>query len=291
MIKKLFLKRIEKSVTARHSVRLRKGYRFCRIGIKTLFVIFMIAEIAYIFANMSEHYTYGILRMNISSIFIMLMTMACMSLPISGMTIDKFNENKPFALYLRGFATDLYNPSAMDNVMTAYRASKGLSYKKDQINLTKGIFSEQMFFYEIRRYLPAYSVGMTKELEAPEGTKRIYIDDNTWQEDVSFLIENASKIFILVNPSDNCIWEIKKSLSCDSRKVVYIVNHPNSVSELYNKMGDEFPSGLELGMKDVLVYNVNEINSDKIIFTNDKKGYSAAVQLLLSKEFKRRMFF
>ena len=290
LIKRFFVKRIGKSATAKHSVRLRKSYRFCRICLKTLFIIFMIAEIVYIFANMSEHYTYGILRMNIASIFIMLMALAYMSLPISGMTMDKFNENKPFALYLRGFATDMYEPSAIDNVMTAYKASKGLRYKKDELNMKNGIFSEQMFFHEIRRYLPAYSVGMTKELEAPEGTKRIYLDDDTWQEDVKRLIEHASKVFILVNPSDNCIWEIKTSLNCDPGKVVFIVNHPNSISELYNKMGDEFPSGLELGMKDVLVYNVNEYASDKIYFNNDKKGYSTAIKSLLSKEFKRHIF-
>ena len=71
--------------------------------------------------------------------------------------------------------------------------------------------------------MPAYAVGMTKELNSPIGAERIYLNDAEWESEVMDLMTKASLIVILLNDSQSCIWEICKSNQFKN-KVVFISN-------------------------------------------------------------------
>lgn len=82
-------------------------------------------------------------------------------------------------------------------------------------------------------------------MESPEGSVRIYLDDETWQQDVSDLIEKAEYIFILVHNSKSCIWEIQQCQWIASEKTVYFIDAPNSLKELCVSNPEGIPSGLK----------------------------------------------
>lgn len=90
--------------------------------------------------------------------------------------------------------------------------------------------------------MPAYSVGMTKELESPHGCHRVYLDDETWKEDVSLLISKAELIFIHLHYSESCIWEILQSAKNHSGKTVYLIDSMLVYKRISEKLQEEFPS-------------------------------------------------
>lgn len=122
---------------------------------------------------------------------------------ISHLTVnDLVLMNKPFALYLRGFNDDSY-----DN-----------KFKEKKFN--------ELFFSEVVREnlrMNMYAVGMTKELDSPVGAERVYVDDECWKKEVSILMKKASRIYILVNNRESCVWEMQQ-VAPYIEKTVFIVN-------------------------------------------------------------------
>ena len=120
---------------------------------------------------------------------------------------DFFEGNKVFALYLRGFENDDYSNKW------------SLVKKKDKQ------FSEYLFTKILSKHCVCAAIGMTKELDAPLGAKRIYVDDETWKDDVAELMEKSHQIYILVNNRPSCIWEIETAVKF-IEKVVLIIDDP-----------------------------------------------------------------
>lgn len=120
---------------------------------------------------------------------------------------DFFEGNKVFALYLRGFENDDY------------------SNKWGLVKKGKKQFSEYLFTKILSKYCVCAAIGMTKELDAPLGAKRIYVDDETWKDDVAELMEKSHRIYILVNNRPSCIWEIETAVKF-LEKVVLIIDDP-----------------------------------------------------------------
>ncbi len=87
------------------------------------------------------------------------------------------SSHRPFALYLRGFKEDNYAGEA------ELANSNPSNY-----------FSEYHFTLFLKTKIPVYAVGMTKAPDSPYGAKRIYLEDETWQEDVIDLLEKAKDI-------------------------------------------------------------------------------------------------
>lgn len=127
------------------------------------------------------------------------------SLPVSGKRPNDIAKSK-FVLYLRGFAQDNYSLGQID-----------LSKRRKNLNN----FSEAHFINILKQYMPVYAVGMTKELNAPIGAERIYLNDTEWEQEVLSLMNKASLIVILLNDSLSCIWEIRESNQFKN-KVVFI---------------------------------------------------------------------
>ena len=108
---------------------------------------------------------------------------------------DVMDSEEKFVLFLRGFEKD------------DYTGQKKLLKKK-----TFKIFSEYHFFSCLRKKLDYkfYAVGMTKEIEAPFGADRVYLDDFRWKNDVKMMMSKAACIIVEINDKSSCIWEIEQ---------------------------------------------------------------------------------
>lgn len=123
-----------------------------------------------------------------------------------------------FILFLRSFSKDDNAPE-----------QKLKRFKKDCKN-----FSEYQYCIQLKKYLPVYAVGMTREIEVPSGAKRFYLSDTTWKEDVYYLMQKASIIVILVDDRDSCLWEIAEGEKM-SDKIIYIVDDMNKYCQVQAK--------------------------------------------------------
>ncbi len=100
-----------------------------------------------------------------------------------------------YALFLRSFEKDDYTPE----IIIRKRAA------------SLPCFSEYHFTRILSQYRTVYAVGMTKEIEAPTGAKRVYLSDRDWKKDVLELMEQARFIIILLDDRPSCVWEMEQS--------------------------------------------------------------------------------
>ena len=121
-------------------------------------------------------------------------------------------EHEDFALFLRGFASD------------DYTSEKTLLRRLKKLRRT-GHFSEFAFSKVLGQRTTVCAIGMTREISSPVGAVRVYVDDSSWQQDVHDLMERAKAIYVLVNDSPSCIWEIAECKEWLG-KTVFIVDDP-----------------------------------------------------------------
>ena len=243
------LRLIFKAKSAKQSVMIRKCFKLIRVIVLvyyTCFIVYAIIKAAIVYSSFfSSQYPTGILLVSI--IFMAFRVYASCSLPVSGMTMDKL-RSKRFALYLRGFSSDDYNSSMEENIDIAENRFN-VNIGRTSINTIQtgtqnpNTFLERNFIKAFKKctHMPVYSVGMTKELESPEGSKRVYLNDETWQESVGALIDRATYIFVLVNASGSCIWEILQCQKKAKEKTFYLIDDEKNVVELQNKLQDSTP--------------------------------------------------
>lgn len=135
---------------------------------------------------------------------------------VSDETMDSFrSRSRRFALYLRAFHNDRYSSREVDYHLV------GMNMEGD--DLEHGSFSEKAFADEMESFINTYAVGMSKEVVHPDGSRRIYLDDDTWQEDVIELMEQATLVFVLMENRESCIWELQQSMD-RLEKAYYIVD-------------------------------------------------------------------
>lgn len=142
---------------------------------------------------------------------------------ISTTDLDSFKiDQTDYSLYLRGFDNDNYN-----------KIDKLEDNRKEKYD----IFSEYWFFKLLKkRYNQlVVSVGMTRELDSPNGTIRLYLDDEDWKDGVSRLMDGAERIFILINDRESCIWEIIQSRNCLT-KTIFIADNQTKYDSARNKV-------------------------------------------------------
>lgn len=172
-----------------------------------------VAATTYLFAGVIFAFHYSIAA-GITALTFMFMEIVIaykdLSINISTIGYDDFikkYENKSFGLYLRGFATDNYLPYRLIN------------------QPFKDKFCELALYNILKTYskLDLISVGMTKEIDAPMGALRVYLDDDKWKKCVEEMIDNAQCIYILIDDSESCIWEIIKSIHCLD-KTIFIID-------------------------------------------------------------------
>ena len=207
--------------------------------------------------------------------------------PISFCTIkDLYNYKGNLSLFLRGFNMDNYE-------------------SKRDISLIKGSqFSEFGLAKRLAKGSPLFAVGMTKELTAPVGAKRIYLSDEMWKDDVLFLINRATSVFILVSSKESCVWEIEQSLNFLD-KTCFIVNDVAQYESVRDYFSDRFPfpnllateEPFPIAMRFFSDSRYKVLNSDGdedgvianiIPFTNSEEGYDILIRELFGIKHKKR---
>ena len=171
---------------------------------------------------------------------------------VSSYTITKYlKKKKHYVLLLRGFEDDDYD----------------VSMPKDYESPSFTKFNENSFSYVAEPYFNICAVGMTKEVYAPFGGDRIYVDDETWKEDVELLMDKASFILVLMNNRDSCIWEI---VQCKDKleKTIFFV------TDLYKYNSIRFKINGIIDFPDIK--ESDETQSYYIEFRRDKDNKIAA---------------
>ena len=238
----------------------RKKYKIVRyiVVIPLLFILFYLFYSDSITAN---GLTNGILLLGSGLI-------AKLMLPVSFKTVKDLHPNEQFILYLRGFNTDCY---------VDYRSlSQNTQFKK---------FSEFHFINYLNKYFPVYAVGMTKELSSPHGATRLYLNDLEWQEDVQTLITSAELVFILVNDSDSCIWEIEQSIP--NSKTYYIIDDINKLDIVKSTMLQKKNNIFSIINKPNVVASKKKNSQLEIIaeYENTEESYHIVIRQIMKDVF------
>lgn len=151
---------------------------------------------------------------------------------ISVYTKDEYlNDHPYFALYLRAFYNDMYVEETSGALL--------FTPESQAINKTYPHFSEQHFVSILERRISVCAVGMTREVEHPVGATRVYLNDDTWQKDVSDLMAHANEIYILIDNRESCIWEIEHSKEYRD-KTLYIIDDVSKYMEVREHLSTSF---------------------------------------------------
>lgn len=226
--KKRIKKNIKESSSVEESISHRKKYKKWRkniIIITTIIAIVIAITYNYIYKIES---TFDFIRhicMSLFGAFISYEYLKSnfkvdnMSGNISSYTKDSYLQSvNQYILYLRGFSTDQRHHAIPSKMV----------FKK---------FHELEFMTLLQKQFEVCTVGLPEEIEAPHGATRIYLNHQTWKNDVAQLIEKALHIYILVNNSQSCVWEIIESRKYLTKTTLIVDNIVlyNSVREILNK--------------------------------------------------------
>lgn len=108
---------------------------------------------------------------------------------------DVLGLDAPYALYLRAFSAD----------------TKRTYFKEQELAL-------QLLNSDI---VPI-TVGLPEEVDAMPGFARVYISNDTWQEDVRLMMEKAACLLLRVCDTDSCLWEFENALSLNNELYIII---------------------------------------------------------------------
>lgn len=157
---------------------------------------------------------------------------------ISVCSFPEFKKAQPehFVLFLRGFERDEYKENNL------------------KIEFSEGKLAKVI---EKGRGIQMYAVGMSKEVDTPIGGPRIYLEDETWEDNVLELMQAADQIIFLINDRNSCIWELKKAKELYS-KCVFIVEELSKYYNAKEKLNDtiDFPT-IPINDNEAIEYNPN----------------------------------
>lgn len=248
-LKVLFAKNMSRTNTAKKSVNIRIGYSVVRFVLRIVIIIIGIILWAILLVHGNQVSNYMTILILCSGGGLLLNLLSSLSLPMNFMTMKKFmSKERNFILYLRGFITDNYTPSMVkiaDTVSNAKPWNTNFDSYEKEINPNQLTLNEKSLAKAWKRYYQTYSVGLPEELESPEGTKRIYLDNDSWMSDARTLMELAKYILVSVHPNDNCIWEIRQCNTVFSDKTIYYVDDIINLNIVKEKMGEELPTCLK----------------------------------------------
>ncbi len=258
----IYSKKIKAAENKEISVSIRKRYSYIRFCIVILAIILMFLLLSFI---NEPFYVFMLLTVLIKWIDLALRKI----LPVSDKQLKDISQDEKFVLYLRGFSSDNYN-----GVSTLLFDSRF------------DCFSEFHFIRILNKYFPVYAVGMTKELSSPYGAKRIYLDDNDWEEGVSKLIDLAEMVIVLVNDSDSCIKEIE--LCYNLNKTILIVDDENKLTRIercFDSKKHLYPFLASINSQ-TLLYDYNSYNSySALAYENSDKSYRKIIKHLMKERY------
>lgn len=253
-----FKKSILQSDNVDFSISSRKKYSYLRFTIACVYGMIVLYSL---FFGSSVFNTF------IAGIIMSISEMQSRSLPIHFKYPSEVKE--PFILYLRGFSEDDYE----------------LSWRDLQKQSKYDEFSEGAFFFIANQYIHCYSVGMTKELSSPIGSKRVYLTDENWKEGVKDLMSRASLIFINIHDSDSCMWEIIQAQSYANKTVMICDNFDRLVC-MRGKLNRINYYGLPFFTKKrtYAFYDDTKRTYQIFDYDNSNKSYKRIINLILKQK-------
>lgn len=272
-----FKKIIKESSSVEESIILRRKYEKYRKKIMIYnYVILSIIFIAYHYISNGIDSTFEYIR---HLCVVLISTFAAYKCAKSYFKIDYLNGNvssytkdsylqsfNQYILYLRGFTTDK-------------------RYHTIPLKKTYKQFHELEFVKLLNKKFEVCAVGLPGEVEAPYGATRVYLNNETWQNDVSQLIDKALHIYILVNNSESCIWEIIETRKYLSKTTLIVDN-----IELYNSARNILSTKIQLPKitlppKKIARITFQEDLPNVSFYKNSINGYSAFLNIS-SKDIK-----
>lgn len=196
------------------------------------------------------------------------LTSTFLSLPVSNKRPIDIPNTEKFILYLRGFSVDSYE-----------------GIKPLQKRMSFDSFSEYHFISILKKYLPVYSVGMTKELSAPLGATRIYLNDIEWEKDVHDLIERAELVVVLVNDSDSCLWEIENCVNLT--KTILIVDNQEKLLAVRGHLAKKhlYPFPILISSHSILYHTDSHGEYVAIHYENTEKSYLKITKKIMKERY------
>lgn len=282
-LKLLFSKNLSRTNSARKSVNIRQGYSIVRFVLRIVVIAIGVYLWVILLVNAMDVNKYIAITVLCGGGGLLIRLVSSLSLPMNFMTMKKFmSKERNFILYLRGFITDNYTPSLEKTAETVSNAEPWktkIDSEEKEINPNQLSLNEKALAKAWKRYYQTYSVGLPEELESPEGTKRIYLDNDSWMEDAQTLMELAKYILVSVHPNDNCIWEIRQCNTHFSEKTIYYVDDITNLDIVRQKMGEELPACLkseEIDHNHMMVY---QKDGQVVVnpYSNTDDGLSSAV--------------
>lgn len=260
-IKVLFSTNLKRTNSAKKSVIIRRVYSVFRFILRVVVIVIGVYLWVILLINATDVNKYIGIAILCGGGGLLLHLLSSLSLPMNFMTMEKFmSKDRDFVLYLRGFITDNYTPSmekTADTVSNAEPWKTKIDSGEKEINPNQLSLNEKALAKAWKRYYRTYSVGRPEELESPEGTKRIYLDNDSWMEDVKTLMQLSKHILVSVHPNDNCIWEIRQCNTHFSEKTIYYVDDITNLGIIREKLGEELPACLkseEIDQNHMMVY-------------------------------------
>jgi hypothetical protein len=110
---------------------------------------------------------------------------------------DVINKGFIYALYLRAFQADQNRDSFKE---------------------------EELVMKLLHSNIVTFTVGMPEEVDASPGAVRIYVANDTWQEDVKSLMEQASFLFLRICDTEPCLWELEQALALPQQLFIIVDN-------------------------------------------------------------------
>lgn len=272
-------RRIKCSKNAKDAIACRRKLRFRR-HLFLIVYISIVLVLPNLFQTIEAIQTTGIVDPRYF-LWVLILSLLLYSHLISSKNLDRLMGNlslsdktaflsnsKDYVLYLRGFETDDYAPE-----LEQYKKLKGSSS-----------FSEYYFTRVLQSKATVCAVGMPKEIDAPIGAQRVYLNDETWHEDVLDLMRSAKEIYILVNDRASCIWEISKSLSMLDKTIFLVDDREkyDKVRQLGYEHGIVFPEIPHLAgahSHDFVAIRFKGGNADYRLYDKSVVGYAKMLEV------------
>lgn len=282
IIESSFVDKLKEVRTVSSAVKIRQKVKFLRISIFILSMPFILLSQMWLNsgAGLPSYQYVQMLGIPISFYIVLLRRRKYNSpfSPFSSLTYDDVAySNQEFILFLRGFESD------------DYTAEEKLKRRKH----FKG-FSEYHFINEVKKKtkMSTYAVGMTKELSAPLGADRVYLEDCYWKSNVKQLMEKAKYVIVEINDRDSCIWEIGVSDDLFS-KTIYLITDLEKYLNVYSYFSNKhcllrhrMPHPSVTGQ--YLCFWGNGGNVVYYKFENTKESYKVLVEYLYKTKFSQK---
>jgi hypothetical protein len=130
---------------------------------------------------------------------------------------------RPPILYLRSFGDD-----------EQFKARRGRG-----IYFDSGKTFEEVIVGELKRHGPVIAIGRPGEKIPPLGAARAYVDDESWQAEVSKLARDSRLVVLMLGGTAGVAWEFCRLVELDAHHKLVLVMPPVGEEEL-NRRWDSF---------------------------------------------------